>query len=51
MKLVLSLFSGIGGLCHRRQFDILCGGFPCSSTSNTGDKKGLNDPGLDCGRN
>ncbi|MFN6560188.1 MAG: DNA cytosine methyltransferase [Nostoc sp. ChiSLP01] len=30
--------------CHRRQFDILCGGFPCSGTSNAGDKKGLNDP-------
>ncbi|WP_414569443.1 DNA cytosine methyltransferase [Nostoc sp. CCY 9925] len=91
MKSVLSLFSGIGGLCHhgisaaglshkfrvqqfveispysqsqlrheqpgipihaditnyrchRRQFDILCGGFPCSGTSNAGDKKGLLDP-------
>jgi hypothetical protein len=30
--------------CHQGQFDILCGGFPCSGTSNAGDKKGLNDP-------
>lgn len=91
MKSVLSLFSGIGGLCHhgisaaglshkfrvqqfveispysqsqlrheqpgipihaditnyrchQGQFDILCGGFPCSGTSNAGDKKGLDDP-------
>ncbi|WP_375499491.1 DNA cytosine methyltransferase [uncultured Nostoc sp.] len=32
--------------CHQGQFDILCGGFPCSGTSNAGDKKGLNDPRL-----
>ncbi|WP_292812438.1 DNA cytosine methyltransferase [Nostoc sp. JL23] len=31
--------------CHRGQFDILCGGFPCSGTSNAGDKKGLNNQG------
>ncbi|MDZ8261950.1 DNA cytosine methyltransferase [Nostoc sp. ChiQUE01b] len=91
MKSVLSLFSGIGGLCHhgisaaelthkfrvqqfveispysqsqlrheqpevpihpditnyhchQGQFDILCGGFPCSGTSNSGNRQGLADP-------
>ncbi|ABA25040.1 C-5 cytosine-specific DNA methylase (plasmid) [Trichormus variabilis ATCC 29413] len=91
MKSVLSLFSGIGGLCHhgiaaaglshkfqvrqfveispysqsvlryeqpqtpihsdittyhcnRGQFDILCGGFPCAGTSNSGNRQGLSDP-------
>ncbi|WGV29119.1 DNA cytosine methyltransferase [Halotia branconii] len=90
MKSVLSLFSGIGGLCHhgiaaaglshkfqvqqfveispysqsrlryeqpqipihadvtnyhcnRGQFDIVCGGFPCSGTSNSGNRQGLAD--------
>ncbi|PHJ57269.1 DNA methyltransferase [Nostoc linckia z18] len=88
---VLSLFSGIGGLCHHGiavaglshkfqvkqfveispysqsrlrheqptipihpditnyhcqpwQFDIVCGGFPCSGTSNSGNQQGLADP-------
>lgn len=91
MKSVLSLFSGIGGLCHhgiaaaglshkfqvkqfveispysqsqlrheqpqtpihsdittynchRGQFDIVCGGFPCAGTSNSGNRQGLTDP-------
>lgn len=90
MKSVLSLFSGIGGLCHHGiaaaglsdkfqvkqfveispyaqsqlrheqptipihpdittyhchplQFDIVCGGFPCSGTSNSGNRQGLDD--------
>ncbi|MCG6137674.1 MAG: DNA cytosine methyltransferase [Nostoc sp. LLA-1] len=90
MKSVLSLFSGIGGLCHhgiaaaglshkfqvkqfveispysqsqlrheqpqipihpdintyqchRGQFNIVCGGFPCSGTSNSGNRQGLAD--------
>lgn len=90
MKSVLSLFSGIGGLCHHGiakaglshkfqvkqfveispysqsqlrheqpqipiypnittyhchplQFDIVCGGFPCSGTSNSGNRQGLAD--------
>ncbi|BAZ33728.1 C-5 cytosine-specific DNA methylase (plasmid) [Cylindrospermum sp. NIES-4074] len=30
--------------CHRGQFDIVCGGFPCSGTSNSGNRKGLCDP-------
>jgi len=91
MKSILSLFSGIGGLCHhgiaaaglshkfqvkqfveispysqsqlrheqpqtpihsdittynchRGQFDIVCGGFPCAGTSNSGNRQGLTDP-------
>lgn len=90
MKSVLSLFSGIGGLCHhgiaaaglshrfqvkqfveispysqsrlryeqptipihpdittyhcqQGQFDIVCGGFPCTGTSNSGNRQGLAD--------
>ncbi len=30
--------------CHRGQFDIVCGGFPCSGTSNSGNRQGLDDP-------
>lgn len=88
MNRVLSLFSGIGGLCHYgieianiksyqitqfveispysqsqlrkfnifihgdintydcnpRQYEIICGGFPCHGTSGAGNREGLEDP-------
>jgi DNA (cytosine-5)-methyltransferase 1 len=30
--------------CHPWQFDIVCGGFPCSGTSNSGNRQGIANP-------